>query len=52
MLAGSQTIGIQKGQHQGYEDDAPLANFWLRLGNQFGLKLDSFADSSGELVIS
>ena len=52
LLVGSETIGIQKGQHQNFDADTPLANFWLRLGNQFGLEMESFADSTGELEIS
>lgn len=51
FMVGSETIGIQKGQHQKFDADTPLANFWLRLGNQFGLAMESFADSTGELEI-
>ena len=51
MLAGSQGIGIDPGQHVRFEHNTPLANFWLMLGKKFGLDMDSFADSTGELVL-
>ena len=51
MLAGSQGIGIESGQHLRFNDDTPLANFWLMLGQKFGLEMESFADSTGELVL-
>ena len=49
MLAGSKGIGIEPGQHFSLEEETPLANFWLSLGKKFGVELDSFADSTGEL---
>jgi hypothetical protein len=52
MLAGSKSIGIKPGQHVRFDDKTPLANFWLMLGNKFGLNLDRFADSSGELKLT
>lgn len=51
MLAGSKTIGIDPGQHFQFEEGTPLANFWLMLGNKFGLEMEKFADSSQELRI-
>ena len=52
MLAGSKSIGIEKGQHVEFEDGTPLANFWLMLGNKFGLELNNFADSTQELKVN
>ena len=51
ILAGSRGLGIEPGQHIRYDDETPLANFWLMVGKKFGLEIDSFADSNGELVI-
>ena len=51
MLAGSKNIGIEPNQHVRFEKGTPLANFWLTLGNQFGLKREKFADSTGELTV-
>ena len=51
MLAGSQGIGIEPGQHLRFEKETPLANFWLMLGKKFGLEMDAFADSTKELVL-
>ena len=52
MLAGSKSIGIEKGQHVEFEDETPLANFWLMLGNKFGLELETYADSTQELEVN
>ena len=51
MLAGSKNIGIEPNQHVRFEKGTPLANFWLTLGNRFGLKREKFADSTGELKV-
>ena len=51
MLAGSAGIGIEAGQHIRCQQGTPLANFWLTLGRKFGLELERFADSTGELQV-
>jgi hypothetical protein len=42
---------MQQGQHYVYESNqTPLANLWLSLLNQVGVKADSFADSDRKLT--
>lgn len=40
---------VQAGQHINMPDGTPLANLWLTQARLMGLKLDRFADSSGEI---
>jgi ribosomal protein L9 len=51
MLVGSESVNIPKGQNFRVEKETPLANLWLRIANRFGLKRESFADSTDELEI-
>ena len=42
--------GIQQGQHLIYQSNqTPLANLWLAMLQQAGVKTDRFADSDGKL---
>lgn len=49
LLAGGKSGPLKGGQHLIYEDNTPLANLFLTVGNQMGLGIESFADSTGPL---
>ena len=50
LLAGHGGGGLKQGQHYVYEEDeTPLANLWLSMLRQAGVKADRFADSEGTL---
>lgn len=50
LVAGHGGGGMKQGQHYIYESaQTPLANLWLGILNQVGVKQDSFADSEGRL---
>ncbi|MEZ5043608.1 MAG: DUF1552 domain-containing protein [Saprospiraceae bacterium] len=50
LVAGGAGGQLQGGQHLIFEENTPLANLYLTLGNIMGLKMDKFADSTGELA--
>ena len=49
IVAGSGGGKFKTGQHINMPEGTPLANLWLTQANAMGLKLDRFADSSGEI---
>ncbi len=50
LIAGHGGGGMNQGQHYKFESrQTPLANLWLGMLNQAGVKADSFADSDGKL---
>ena len=50
LVAGHGGGGMNQGQHYIYESkQTPLANLWLSILNQLGIKTDRFADSDGKL---
>ena len=49
IIAGGKSHGIKTGRQIQCEKDTPLANLWLSLANQMGVKVSEFADSSGRL---
>lgn len=49
IVAGGAAGNMQGGRHIRYEDPKPLANLHLTLLDKVGVKLDSFADSSGKV---
>jgi len=49
LVAGGKATGLRGGRHLRYEKPTPLANLHLTLLDKAGLRLDSFADSTGKL---
>lgn len=50
LLAGHGGGGLDQGKHYVYEEDhTPLANLWLSMLRQTGVKTERFADSDGTL---
>ena len=49
IVAGSGGGKFKTGQHVNMPEGTPLANLWLTQARAMGLKIDSFADSSGEV---
>ena len=50
LIAGHGGGGMNQGQHYVFESDqTPLANLWIGMLNQAGVKADSFSDSDGKL---
>jgi hypothetical protein len=49
LLAGGKAAGLRGGRHVRYEKPTPLANLHLTLLDKAGVRLDSFADSTGKL---
>ncbi len=50
IIAGHGGGGMKQGHHYEFESgQTPLANLWLGMLNQAGVKADSFADSDGKL---
>ena len=49
IVAGGGSHGIQTGRQIQCSNDTPLANLWLTLADQMGVKLNQFADSTGHL---
>jgi len=48
ILAGGGSGQIKGGRHLRFAKDTPLANLHLTIMSQFGLRVERFADSSGE----
>ncbi|GHB94093.1 DUF1552 domain-containing protein [Cerasicoccus arenae] len=51
LLAGSGGGQIKGGQHVRY-NDTPMCNFYVDLARRFGVELDSFGDSTGQLKLA
>jgi len=49
IVAGGAAGNMRGGRHIRYSDSAPLANLHLTLLDKVGVRLDSFADSSGKM---
>lgn len=49
LVAGGAAGNMRGGRHVRFEKSTPLANLHLTLLNKAGIKLDRFADSSGQL---
>ncbi|MBM3847303.1 MAG: DUF1552 domain-containing protein [Verrucomicrobia bacterium] len=49
LVAGGSTAGVKGNRHIRYEKPTPLANLHLTLLDKAGVRLDSFADSTGKL---
>lgn len=49
VVAGGAAGNMQGGRHVRYNDPTPLANLHLTLLDKVGVRLDSFADSSGRV---
>jgi hypothetical protein len=49
LVAGGAAAGMQGGRHIQYKDPVPLANLHLTLLDKVGVRIDSFADSTGKI---
>lgn len=49
LLAGKAGGGFKTGRHIRYKENTPMANLYVSLLNEFGVKIDRFGDSSGAL---
>ena len=49
ILAGGGAGSLEPGRHVTYEKHTPLSNLYLAMLTRMGVKVDSFADSTGEL---
>jgi hypothetical protein len=49
LVAGGQATGLKGGEYIHYKNTTPLANLHLSLLDKAGVRLDSFADSTGHL---
>lgn len=49
IVAGGGGGKLKGGQHLIFDQNTPLANLYLTMGNMMGLQMNSFADSTGEL---
>lgn len=49
LVAGGSACGMKGGRHLSYKDPVPLANLHLSLLDKAGVKIDSFADSTGKM---
>ncbi len=50
VVAGGGGGGLRRGGHIHLADGTPLANLWLTQGRVLGMKMDRFADSTGEVA--
>lgn len=50
LVAGGAALGMKGGRHIRYNEPVPLANLHLTLMDKVGVKIDSFADSSGKVT--
>jgi hypothetical protein len=46
-LSGGKNMGFKHGQHHAFKDEA-FANVFVTIGNQMGVPMDTFADSTGD----
>jgi hypothetical protein len=49
LVAGGTACGLKGGRHIRFAKPAPLANLYLTLLDKAGVRLDKFADSSGQV---
>jgi hypothetical protein len=49
LLAGGGNGAVKPGRHVKYEQDTPMANLFLSLLDQVGIKQERFGDSTGKL---
>ena len=49
LVAGGAAGGMKGGRHLRYKEPVPLANLHLSLLDKVGVKIDSFADSTGKI---
>lgn len=49
LVAGGKATGLKGGEYIHYKNTTPLANLHLSLLDKAGVRLDSFADSTGQL---
>jgi hypothetical protein len=49
LVAGGAAGGMKGGRHIRYQEPVPLANLHLSLLDKVGVKIDSFADSTGKI---
>ncbi|HEY1111436.1 MAG TPA: DUF1552 domain-containing protein, partial [Opitutaceae bacterium] len=49
LVAGGSACGMKGGRHLSYKEPVPLANLHLSLLDKAGVKIDSFADSTGKM---
>ena len=50
LIAGGANLGLAQGKHIHVADETPLANLFLTQAQAFGMKVDSFADSSSTIT--
>ena len=50
LVAGGAAGGMKGGRHIRYKEPVPLANLHLTLLDKVGVKIDSFADSTGKIT--
>ncbi|MBI5688706.1 MAG: DUF1552 domain-containing protein [Verrucomicrobia bacterium] len=49
LVAGGRSFGLRGNRHLRYRDPVPLANLHLTLLDKAGVRIDSFADSTGKM---
>lgn len=49
LVAGGRAFGVKGNRHLSYKEPVPLANLHLTLLEKAGVKIDSFADSTGKV---
>jgi len=49
LVAGGAAGGMKGGRHIRYDQPVPLANLHLSLLDKVGVRIDSFADSTGKI---
>ncbi len=52
LMAGSGAGRIQTGKHLRFDKETPMCNLYVWLLNQFGIRADSFGDSTGLLPLA
>ena len=50
IVAGGQGLGLKGNRHLRYDQPVPLANLHLSLLDRAGVKIDTFADSTGKIT--
>jgi hypothetical protein len=50
IVAGGQGLGLRGNRHLRYDAPVPLANLHLSLLDRAGVRIDSFADSTGKIT--
>ena len=51
IVAGGKSMGYQHGQYLQFDQETPLANLYVTMLRRLGANVDSFADSSGAMVL-